>query len=85
MAPVLEWEWELRTVNLSRRRVVPATAENPAVPSDESTDEPARSPQTRLKWAQLLKRVFEFDMSACPFPAPSHREFRTAPTLCPRH
>jgi len=39
---------------------------NPAVPADDPTDESTPSARSRLKWAQLLKRVFEIDMAACP-------------------
>ncbi len=49
-----------------RPQIVPATAEHATVPADDPTDEPTRSAQSRLKWAQLLKRVFEIDMTACP-------------------
>jgi len=48
-----------------RSQIVPAAAENPAVPGDEPTDEPTPSAPSRLKWAQLLRRVFEFDMTTC--------------------
>ena len=49
-----------------RPQIVPATAEHATVPADHPTDEPTPSAQSRLKWAQLLKRVFEIDMTACP-------------------
>ena len=49
-----------------RPQIVPAQADHPTVPADDPTDEPTRSAQSRLSWAQLLKRVFEIDMTACP-------------------
>ena len=49
-----------------RSQIVPEKPDHATNPPDDPTDEPARSAQTRLKWAQLLKRVFEIDMSVCP-------------------
>lgn len=49
-----------------RPRIVPAKADHLTLPVDDPTDEPTRSAPSRLSWAQLLKRVFEIDMTACP-------------------
>ena len=48
-----------------RSQIVPEKPDHATTTHDDPTGEPAPSAQTRLKWAQLLKRVFEFDMSAC--------------------
>ena len=49
-----------------RSQIVPEKLDHATTTHDDPTGEPAPSAQTRLKWAQLLKRVFEFDMTACP-------------------
>ena len=44
-----------------RAQIVPGDL----VPVDDHTDEPPPSTQSRLRWALLLKRVFDIDTTAC--------------------
>jgi hypothetical protein len=50
-----------------RRQVVPAQPEEsgPAAVGEEDTARPTRDPR-RLSWSELLKRVFQLDLTTCP-------------------
>ncbi len=47
-----------------RPQIVPEP-HHPTVPTDDHTDESPSSAQSSKSWAQLLKRVFEIDMTVC--------------------
>ncbi len=48
-----------------RPQIVPEKPYHATVPADDHKDESPPSAQNRLRWALLLKRVFEIDMTVC--------------------
>ncbi|MDQ3829657.1 MAG: transposase [Candidatus Tectomicrobia bacterium] len=49
-----------------RPQVIPSAPVSVDAPSAEHGDAPPHSAPTRIRWAQLLKRVFAIDMEHCP-------------------
>ena len=49
-----------------RSQVVPGEADPATDPADGDGDSLSASPRARMSWAQLLKRVFAIDITACP-------------------
>ena len=47
-------------------QVIPSAPVSVDAPSAEHGDAPPHSAPTRIRWAQLLKRVFAIDMEHCP-------------------
>lgn len=48
-----------------RPQIVPSGPDQVAAPTEADGEPPAASTRARLSWAQLLKRVFAIDMTAC--------------------
>ena len=49
-----------------RSQIVPGEADLVTASSNETREVPAASTRARMSWAQLLKRVFAIDITACP-------------------
>ncbi len=49
-----------------RAQIVPGEPDQATAPTADAGDPPSVSTRARMSWAQLLKRVFEIDMAACP-------------------
>jgi hypothetical protein len=49
-----------------RSAIVPSATSDAAVATPDPTDTPQPSPPARIRWARLLKRVFDIDLEHCP-------------------
>jgi hypothetical protein len=49
-----------------RSQIIPGTADQARDTTDGDGDLSSASPQARMSWAQLLKRVFAIDLTTCP-------------------
>jgi len=48
-----------------RAQIVPGAPDQVSAPAEPGAETPSASTRARLNWAQLLKRVFEIDMTIC--------------------
>ena len=49
-----------------RSQIVPGDADQATDASPEAADSSSTSTQARMRWAQVLKRVFAIDLTSCP-------------------
>jgi len=49
-----------------RPQIVPGEANPETDIANRDDESPSASPRARMRWAQLLKRVFAIDMTTCP-------------------
>jgi hypothetical protein len=48
-----------------RAQIVPSAPDQLSAPTEADSETPSSSTRARLSWAQLLKRVFQIDMTTC--------------------
>jgi hypothetical protein len=50
-----------------RGQIVPSAPDQLSAPTEADSETPYSSTRARLSWAQLLKRVFQIDMTTCSY------------------
>ena len=53
-----------------RAQIVPSAPDQLSAPTEADSETPYSSTRARLSWAQLLKRVFQIDMTTCSYCGP---------------